>query len=121
MTQLKTPAAVLTLLCSFFLPVSKANEALNAINIAVEQKAVQIDQNYGVLLTTQERNDLKVALVVNKLANETKNMSAAQVALQTQKAMVVFEITDPIEQRKLLIGLQALAKDSTGNVGNEPP
>lgn len=121
MTKLKARISVLTLSCSLFLPVSNANEALNAINAAVEQKAAQIDQTYGVLLTTQERNDLKVTLVVNKLANDIKNMNAKQVAVKTQQAMVIFEITDPIDQRKLVIGLEAQAIEGTGSIGSEPP
>lgn len=121
MTRIKTPIAVLTLTCSLLIPTGHANEALDAINSAVEQKAALIDQNYGVLLTTQERNDLKVTLVVNKLVGDTQHMTAEQITIKTQQAITTFEISDPIDQRKLVIGLEAQAREGTGFNGTEPP
>jgi hypothetical protein len=68
------------------------------------------------LLTTQERNNLKISLVVSKVSKEQKDVTVKE---KTDAAIEIYEITDPVEQRQLLIEMKA--KASTGNVGAEPP
>jgi hypothetical protein len=87
----------LILLCTFF---ANAGEELEAINAEVEKTAAQIDHDYGVLLTGQERRKLKISLIVSKMTDEQQNIFAKEKA---DKAIKVYEITDPTEQRSLLI------------------
>jgi hypothetical protein len=78
--------------CVFFSIFANAGEELNAINAEVEKKTEQIDQNYGVLLDTQERNNLKVALIVKKVvanAAAEKNKTVEQI---TDAAIIIYEI-----------------------------
>jgi hypothetical protein len=106
-------------LCLFISVFANASNELNAINAEVEKKAEQIDQNYGVLLDTQERDNLKIALIVKKVVTDAaaeKNKTVKQI---TDAAIVTYEISDPVEQRKLLI--EVSAKKGTGTSGNEPP
>lgn len=106
-------------LCVFFSMFANAGEELDAINAEVEQKAEQIDIDYGVLLDTQERNNLKVALIVKKVvanAATEKNKTVKQI---TDAAIITYEITDPTEQRKLLI--EVSAQKGVVGTGEEPP
>ena len=55
-----------------------AGEALEQINAEVETTAAQIELDHGVLLTGQERNNLKISLVVDKLSKEQKDVSVKE-------------------------------------------
>ena len=90
----------LFLTCSFFV---SAGEELNIINAEVEKAATQIDQEYGVLLTGQERNTLKISLVASKITKELPNGSVSQ---KKDRAIKIYELTDPIDQRQLLIEIK---------------
>ncbi len=98
----------LLLMGSFF---ANAGEKLDEINAEVEKQAAQIDQDYGVLLTSQERRDLKISLIVDR---ETKEQPNASVVEKTEKAIEVYDISDPVEQRKLLIEMRVF--DDGGGV-----
>ena len=93
---------------------SYAGDELDAINVAVEQQAVQLDQTFGVLLTSQERSALKLSLIANKI---NADQSAASVKEKVESAFTVYEITDPSNQRKLVIETQVVG----GSGGVQPP
>lgn len=109
----------LVLLCVSFGFAAHAGEALDTINAQVESQAEQIDQNHGVLLDTQERQNLKMALIVKKVVAAASAEKSKTVKEITDAAVNTYEITDPVEQRKLLI--EVSAQKSTGTSGNEPP
>jgi hypothetical protein len=110
----------LSFLCTFLTGQVYASEQLDAVNAAVEKKAEEIDQKYGVLLTTQERNDLKIAIVAKKVTAKDTADTAQTVDTKTKEAIVIYEISDPTDQRKLLIEMEAQAK-GTGHTGEDPP
>ena len=115
----------LLLMGTFF---ANAGEKLDEINAEVEKQAAQIDHDYGVLLTSQELDDLKISLIVDK---ENKEQPNASVVEKTKSAIKTYEITDPANQRKLLIELGVNEGDGGGLVppsmgeddggGLEPP
>jgi hypothetical protein len=105
--------------CVFFSIVAHAGNELNTINAEVESKAQQIDLNYGVLLDTQERNNLKIALIVKKVAANAATEKNKTIEQITDAAIITYEITDPVEQRKLLI--EVSAQKGVFGTGNEPP
>lgn len=107
-------------LCVFFTHFVNAGEALDSINVEVEKRAEQIDQNYGVLLTTQERDNLRLALIVKKVTTDTANDTTQTVKEKIDAAITTYEITDPVEQRQLLIKIEAAANTGGGS-GNKPP
>jgi hypothetical protein len=121
----------LALLCACISVTAYAGEDLNAINAHVEKQAEDIDQKFGVLLTTQERNNLKIALIVSKVSKEQKELTgngggddpAIQKELTTMevtdKAIKTYEITDPVEQRQLLIEIDAASLTGGGD-GDDP-
>lgn len=106
----------IALLCACVAVTAHAGEDLDAINSAVEQRAAEIDQKFGVLLTSQELNNLKISLIVSKVSKEQKDRS---VKAKTDTAIKTYEITDPVEQRQLLIELEATSL--TGNGGGDDP
>lgn len=113
-----TVALGLSLLCSTLSsPINaqvQANQALNAVNTEVEQRAAQLDQNFGVLLTTQERQDMKLALIAKKVAT-TEAIQAGKSAKQiTDEAATTYQIEDTTEQRQLLVEVDALMPMSSG-------
>lgn len=93
-----------------------ASSALTQINAEVEATAAQIDQEHGVLLTTQERINLKINLIVKEVAVDT----TLTIKQKTEAAIETYEVVDPDEQRKLLIEIGAQTR-STGASSNEPP
>jgi uncharacterized membrane protein YfhO len=99
-----------------------AGQKLDALNTQVEQKAAEIDQKHGVLLDTSERNELKMDLIIQQVAADTANDTDKTMTVIANTAIATYEITDPTEQRKLLIKLeaQAQAAKSTGHGGTEP-
>ena len=113
-----TVAFGLSLLCSTLSsPINaqaQANQALNAVNTEVEQRAAQLDQNFGVLLTTQERQDMKLALIAKKVTT-TEAVQAGKSAKQiTDEAAATYQIEDTTEQRQLLVEVDALMPFSSG-------
>ena len=100
--------------CSFFASAEGENAELKAVNIEVEQRAVQLDQDFGIILTSQERSTLKLSIIANKVA---ANQSDASVREKTDNAIVIYEITDPVDQRQLLITIEL----STGGGGGRRP
>ena len=95
-----------------------ASAALDAINASVEQQANKIDQQYGVLLTAAERSNLKMALIV-KAIGEQNDLSATDLSQLTDDAAATYGITDPVQQRQLLIELEA-QKSNGGGSGYKP-
>jgi hypothetical protein len=117
---LMTKVIGLAFSCAFFTGIASAGEALDAVNAEVEKKAEQIDQMYGVLLTTQERNDMKVSLVAKKVTVETTADTTETVEEKADSAIATYEITDPTDQRKLLIEMQVVAGGGNDDVKPKP-
>jgi hypothetical protein len=108
----------LAFLCVCISTATYANEALDTVNAAVEEKAEQLDQSYGVLLDSQERQNLQMALIVQNMTEDGTDSTAVEKA---KAAIVIYEITDLAEQRKLLIELSAqMQQKGTGHGGEEP-
>ena len=113
----KFKVALLGLIFSSPLIVN-AGEALDVVNAEVEQRANQIDQEHGVLLTGQERSALKLLLIANKVVAAQPN---ATVNEKTDDAIVVYEISDPADQRQLLIKMDEASNLAGGGGGTRPP
>lgn len=106
------------LLTTLSMSANAADEqALSELNAEVEKTAQQIDHQYGVLLTTQERNKLKRTLIVHKITAQLPDKS---VQSKADAAIEKYQIADPTEQRKLLIELEAI-QSADASSGNEPP
>lgn len=114
---INTPLVGLIVLAAFVTTTAvHAGEALAQINAEVEITAAQIERDYGVLLTGQERNNLKISLVVDKLSKASKDVSVRD---KTDAAIATYEITDPVDQRQLLIEVQAnLIGNGNGDIPN---
>lgn len=97
-----------------------AGEALQQINAEVQRTASQIDAAHGVLLTTQERTELKLSLIIQKVKADTTADANLSVAEQTNATIETYEITDPANQRKLLIEFEAQANLIGASAGVEP-
>jgi predicted sulfurtransferase len=112
----------LTLFYVLFGSTVFAGDKLTEVNAQVEKKAEEIDQKYGVLLTTLELNDLKIAIVAEKVTAQQDENEVQTLEVKTKAAIVDYEITDPTDQRKLLIEVEAQSQSKgTGNSSNEPP
>jgi hypothetical protein len=96
---------------------SMAGTELDQVNAVVEAKAAAIDQAHGVLLTTQERNNLKIKLVATQVATTLDTTANSSLDAEVDHAINTFEITDPTDQRQLLIDISA----ERGGDGIEPP
>lgn len=117
--RLSTLSKGLALSCACLIINAHAGDKLNEVDAQVAQKARQIDEKHGVLLDSQERNALKLNLIVKQVVADSANDSTKSVSELAETAIATYEITDPTEQRKLLIGLEAQAK-STGSSSNQP-
>jgi len=126
--RLLTIAGVLTLAGSLLSPLSQAASELDTVNLVVAQKAQMLDDSYGVLLSHAELNDLKVSLVTKQLAEQIatqeqasgEKLNPAQVELLVNHAVVTYEITDSVDVRKMMIGLEA-ESGVDDHSGSEPP
>ena len=115
-TLLKTSLVSLAVLGSLVFGTVNAGEALDQVNAEVDQTAAQIDADHGVLLTTAEREDLKLSIIVKKITNVEEEQ--LDVIEATDEAIETYEITDPADQRKLLIEVQS---NLIGSAGKQPP
>ena len=98
----------------------KAGEELEQINVEVETAAAQVDDKYGVLLTSQERMDLKLSLIVNRVKTNKTRDSFLGAKEETEAAIVTYNISDPQNHRKLLIKFEIVASIFADG-GWEPP
>ena len=89
-----------------FTTTAFAGDALDAVNAQVNQKAQHIDQNYGLLLTATERQRLKMSIIVKKVTAGVGPLTRAELVELAQNTDATYEITDPVEKRKLLIELE---------------
>jgi hypothetical protein len=106
---------------AIFANAAHAGEELNAVNGEVEKRAEQIDQSYGVLLSSQERNALKISIVVRKVTPNEETITTQELVERVKKAVVTYEITDPTDQRKLLIEMEAQTQaKGTGDGSSRP-
>lgn len=119
MRRLNRFAAFAAAFCCALLSVqTQASEAADKINAEVERRAVEIDHKYGVLMDYQERGDLKLDLIAEKQVSENNTDKTVQVL--AEEAIAAYEITDPAEQRRLLIKIETQVAKSTGAGGTEP-
>lgn len=108
------------LCCLGFGIPSFAGQKLDEINAKLDQQALEIDQKYGVLIDYQERGDLKLDLIAQQALSEAADgtQSVKDIA---EAAFATYEITDPYEQRKLLIKMESQAtQKGTGQGGTGP-
>lgn len=121
-TFILAAALGLSLLCAFFSSPIKAGEALDSLNAAVEQKERQFEEQFGVALTFDELTNVKLGLIVARLKQAKAEQPEKTVKALVDEAIVTYEITDPVEQRQLLIETTAQTAKATGDGnGNEPP
>lgn len=113
--NLKTAFFALFCLSPF---ISLADTPLDKVNRQVDAKAAHIDQTYGVLLTGQERNDLKITLVASQVAKNIQTDKHLAVTQAIDAAIITFDISDPSDQRQLLI---EVGPQSAGNGGGLKP
>lgn len=117
-TLFKTPLVIgLTVLSSLVAGTVSAGEALDQVNAQVEETAAQIDAEHGVLLTTAERENLKLSIISEKVTTVEKGVQL-DVVETTDAAIDTYQITDPTNQRKLLIEIES---NLLGGAGAEPP
>jgi hypothetical protein len=108
-------AATLLGLCSFYVC---SGAALDELNATVEFKAAQIDDTYGILLTSDELNNLKLKLIGEQVLDALANDPNASIESQIERALNIYQITDPVDSRQLLIEVEAyFARGS----GRKPP
>jgi hypothetical protein len=110
------PLVSLLLACPLY---TFAGAELDQINAEVEAKAAQIDADHGILLTGQERNNLKIKLVAGKVVVEQTNDQSTELSNKIDQAVDTFEITDPVDQRQLVIEVQSV--EGMDGDGIEPP
>ena len=101
---------------SFSITPVKANEAQEQIEEQLHQYSNHIDANYGVLLSSVEMENLKIALIVDSTVTDEaieQGKTAQQLATQ---AIANYQIEDIMQQRQLLIEIDATmtAKGSGG-------
>ena len=107
-------------MCTMFTNTAFASDALDAVNAQVNQKAQQIDQNYGLLLTVEERQSLKMSIIVKKVTQGVGPLTRAELVELARSTDATYAIDDPVEQRKLLIELEEsveVISYSTGSGG----
>lgn len=96
-----------------------AGDELEHVNQAVEEKARQIDEKFGVLLTSGERVNLKIRFIVDRLVIKKESNPEFTVEALVNEAFVTYEISDPVVQRQLLIETDAAVTGGGG--GSKPP
>lgn len=118
--NIKLLALVAAALCCLGFSISSlAGQKLDVINQKVSQQSNEIDNKYGVLLDYQERNDLRLDLIAKQALIDAEAGSSVQEIAQS--AFDTYEVSDPYEQRKLLIKLESqVAQKGTGNGGPVP-
>ena len=97
---------------------------LAEIEAEVANKAAIMDEEYGVLLSYQEQNDLKITIIAKAVAAQIEEAKANGQNLTTAQAidaaMTKYKIEGSTQHRQLIIGVEATA-DMGGLSGNEPP
>jgi hypothetical protein len=104
----RTMGVMLTLLALCNGSVSAG--ALEDVNAEVQNQAVQMDIEYGVLLTGHERKDLQLSLIAKKVCKASNDT----VAVKLQTAITTYAVTDPAEQRQLLTLIVSTEDDGGG-------
>ena len=116
-------ATVLGLSLSSILFTSQiqANSALNTVNTAVEQRAIYLDENFGVLLTTQERQNLKLALIAKQVVTNQAIAAGKTSHDLATEASEIYQIEDESAQRQLLVEIDAAIVYVEGGGGGIKP
>lgn len=116
--NVKTGFFALFCLCPF---ISLAETPLDKINTQVDAKAAHIDQTYGVLLTGQERNNLKINLVASQVQLNIQNDKQLDVMQAINAAIITYDISDPSDQRRLFIDIESQSRSAGNGDGFKPP
>jgi hypothetical protein len=103
-----------------FIMLAQAGEQLDAVNQAVAAKAAQIDQKHGVLLDSQERNELKMDLIVQQVLAATPVDANNSIEDIAATAIATYQIDDISQQRRLLFKLETQMLEGTGAGGTVP-
>lgn len=104
---------VLALMLSFN---AAANDKLKTVNDIVEQKAQKLDRDHGLLMTATERDNYKIKVIAQKLADKQADKASLTLNDLVKDGVVVYELTEH-EERQLLIELEPMTSGS----GYEPP
>ena len=97
---------------------TQANEALTTINTQVEQRASYLDDKFGVLLTYQELQDLKIALIAKTVVTSEALAAGKSSQDLANEASQTYQIEGETAKRQLLIEIDSsinyLADDNSG-------
>ena len=91
--------------CPFYL---QANVELSEVNNIVEQKAQQLDQDHGFLMTATERDNYKVKVIAKKLIDKQAANTELSFDDLVNDGITTYEINDVYEQRQLVIELEIM-------------
>lgn len=106
-----------TLALALVMPfTAAANDELKSVNDIIEQKAQQLDRNHGLLMTATERDNYKIKVIAQKLADKQADNTNLTLNDLVNDGVVVYELTEH-EERQLLIDLEPMTNGS----GYEPP
>lgn len=93
---------------------------LAEVEAQVELHAANLDQKYGLLLSHQERQNLKLAIIVEKIVTK-ESIEAGKSAQQlVEKAFETYQIVDIVEQNNLLAETELAITKANGE-GHIPP
>lgn len=117
-TLLKSLA--LTLMLTNISAQAEQSAQLSQVEAQVEHHAANLDKKYGLLLSHQERQNLKLAIIVESIVTK-EALAAGKSAQQLAKqAFETYQIVDIIEQNNLLAETElAMAKEN--GEGHIPP
>lgn len=117
MKSLTTKLTVaMALCCAFGTFEVRSNAYVEQLDLEVNRQSVQLDEKYGVLLSWQEEQNLRIKLIANQINKEFADLSATDKAT---KAVERYGINDPAQQRLLLVELQVAGGSGNGN-GDDP-
>lgn len=98
---------------------AQSKSPLAVINAMVDQRATDLDQQFGILLTHQERQHLQLALIANKMVTDEAIIAGKTSQQLATDAMQIYQIHDETAQRQVLIKIDALF--TTKGSGVQPP
>lgn len=98
----------------------QAPTQLTQVEAQVEHYAANLDQKYGLLLSFQERQNLKLAIIVENIVTTEALESGKSAQQLVNQAIETYQIVDIIEQNNLLAETElAIAKEN--GEGHIPP
>ena len=87
-------------LCSFFTNAEGENTELKAVNDEVQKRVSILRNEYNIIVTQADENNIKNTIIVEKLKNDNTGIDARDKA---DAAITTYEIVDPVEQQNIYI------------------